>query len=89
MTSVQWDCSGAARRAFLIKAETPGTSDVEAGLDQAAEEYISLLLGLINALPKPTKEAGSTDAAGKGDEAQELALEMGASSSGMSGLTFE
>ena len=89
MTNVQWNCLGAARRAFLIKAETPGTSDVEAGLDQAAEEYISLLVGLINALPKPTKEAGGTDAAGKGDQVQELALEMEASSSGMSGLIFE
>ena len=85
MANAQCNCSGAARRAFLIKAETPGTSDVEAGLDQAAEEYISLLVGLINALPKPTKEAGSTDVAGKGDEAQELALEMDAQSSGMSG----
>ncbi|BDA48020.1 probable BRO1 domain-containing protein BROX [Coccomyxa sp. Obi] len=43
---------GSARQAFLIKADTPGTSDVEAALDQKAEEYIALLLGLINALPK-------------------------------------
>lgn len=44
--------AGSARQAFLIKADTPGTSDVEAALDQTAEEYIALLYGLINALPK-------------------------------------
>lgn len=45
-------CAGAARHAFLAKAGTPGTSDVDAALDERAEEYIALLLGLINALPK-------------------------------------
>ena len=58
-----------------MKAETPATSDVEAALDQAAEEYISLLIGLVNALPKPKKGADSKDA-GKVDEVEELASEM-------------
>lgn len=58
-----------------MKAETPGTSDVEAALDQAAEDYISLLIGLLNALPKPKKGGDSKDG-GKGDEVDELALEM-------------
>ncbi|CAL8462981.1 g2515 [Coccomyxa elongata] len=48
---------GSARQAFLTKADTPGTSDVEAALDQKAEEYIALLLGLINALPKTPKSS--------------------------------
>ncbi len=56
--------TGAARQAFLAKADTPGTSDVEAALDQKAEEYIALLLGLINALPKP---AANTAAEGSKD----------------------
>ncbi len=58
-----------------MKAETPATSDVEATLDQAAEEYISLLIGLVNALPKPKKGADGKDA-GKVDEVEELASEM-------------
>lgn len=58
-------CAGAARQAFLVKADTPGTSDVEAALDQKAEEYIALLLGIINALPKPHPK-GSKDSSNVG-----------------------
>ena len=56
--------AGSARQALLNKAETPGTSDVEITLDQKAEEYIALLLGLINALPKTPESSkdASTDA---------------------------
>lgn len=65
-----------------MKAETPVTSDVEAGLDQAAKEYISLLVGLVNALPKAKKGAQNKDAA-KGYEAEELASGMEPSSEGV------
>jgi hypothetical protein len=58
-------CAGAARQAFLVKADTPGTSDIEAALDQKAEEYIALLLGIINALPKPHPK-GSKDSSAVG-----------------------
>ena len=68
-----------------MKAETPATSDVEAALDQTAEDYVSLLIGLVNALPKPKKGADSKDA-GNRDEVDEFALEMEADSGGLSRL---
>lgn len=58
LVDVHWHlCAGSARQAFLTKADIPGTSDVEAALDQKAEMYIALLLGLINALPKTPKSS--------------------------------
>ena len=66
-----------------MKAQTPATSDVEAALDQTAEDYISLLIGLVNALPKPKKAVDSKDA-GKGDEIEELALQMESEGAGLS-----
>lgn len=65
-----------------MKAETPATSDVESALDQAAQDYISLLIGLVNAPLKPGKEADAKDA-GKGDEIEELAQEMDSESGGL------
>ena len=60
--------AGAARQAFLAKAETPATSDVDEALTEAAGAYIALLLGLVNAplsLPKPAAagDAPHADAA--------------------------
>ncbi|CAK0784762.1 hypothetical protein CVIRNUC_007966 [Coccomyxa viridis] len=72
---------GSARRAFVIKAETPVTSDVEAALDEATKEYISLLVGLINALPKQKRQAESSTAKQE-DEAEELAAGMEPSAQG-------
>lgn len=74
--------TGTARRAFLLKVETPATSDVEAALDQTTEEYISLLIGLVNAIPKPKKGSDSKDA-GKGDKIEELASEMESEGGGL------
>ena len=37
----------------MAKAGTPATSDVEEALHAKAEEYVALLLGLVNSLPKP------------------------------------
>lgn len=78
--------TGTARRAFVMKADTPATSDVEAALDQAAQEYIALLIGLINA-PKKQRKGGESKDAGKGDEIEELALDMEQPSTGMLGFT--
>jgi hypothetical protein len=39
----------------VTKVETPATSDVDAALEEKAGEYIALLLGMINALPKTAK----------------------------------
>ena len=66
-----------------MKAETPATSDVESALDQAAQEYISLLIGLVNSPPKLGKGAEAKDA-GKGDEVEELAQEMESDTAGLS-----
>ena len=66
-----------------MKAETPVTSDVEAALDEAAKEYVSLLVGLINALPKQKRQAESGTARQE-DEAEELAAGMEPSAQGMS-----
>ena len=59
------------------------TSDVEAALDEAAKEYISLLVGLINALPKQKRQAESGTAKQE-DEAEELAAGMEPSAQGTS-----
>ena len=66
-----------------MKAETPVTSNVEAALDEAAKDYISLLVGLINALPKQKRQAASSTARQE-DEAEELAAGMEPSAQGMS-----
>ena len=65
-----------------MKVETPVTSDVEAALDEAAKEYVSLLIGLINALPKQKRPGDIT--VRQEDEAEELAAGMGPSAQGMS-----
>lgn len=89
MTHMSWLIlsTGTARRAFVMKADTPATSNVEAALDQVAQEYIALLIGLINAPEKPRK-AGESKDAGKGDEIDELALDMEHPSAGMLGFAF-
>jgi hypothetical protein len=64
VTACAFGHAGAARQAFLAKAETPATSDVDEALTAAAGEYIALLLGLVNAppsLPKPS-DAPAPDA---------------------------
>ncbi len=55
--------AGAARQAFLAKAETPATSDVEDALSAKTEEYIALLLGLVNSLPKAQQQTHELDEA--------------------------
>lgn len=62
---------GAARHAFVTQADTPATSDVDAALDKKAEEYIALLLGLINTVPRssklePSPEGGAPSTTSKG-----------------------
>ena len=88
MTHMSWLIlsTGTARRAFVMKADTPATSNVEAALDQAAQEYIALLIGLINAPQEPRKEVESKDAR-NGDEMEELTLDP-KPSAGMLGFTF-